>query len=180
MKRRLREAYALFEETVGSREEKTVENFTPVSGLIGGLLIGLSTVLLILLNGRIAGISGIVGGLLARNGSEVGWRAVFIVGLLLGAFIYMLATGGALLVTIPAFRLILKRPRPVLADKFALPTNKDVDARLLWGSALFGIGWGLAGFCPGPAVTALASGLTPVFVFVAAMVVGMALYKWIF
>ena len=88
--------------------------------------------------------------------------------------------GGALLVTIPAFRLILKRPRPVLADKFELPTNKDVDARLLGGSALFGIGWGLAGFCPGPAVTALASGLMPVFVFVAAMVVGMAVYKWIF
>ena len=87
--------------------------------------------------------------------------------------------GGALLVTIPAFRLILKRPRPVLADKFELPTNKDVDARLLGGSALFGIGWGLAGFCPGPAVTALASGLMPVFVFVAAMVVGMAVYKWI-
>jgi uncharacterized membrane protein YedE/YeeE len=102
LKRRLREAYALFEETVGSREEKTVENFTPVSGLIGGLLIGLSTVLLILLNGRIAGISGIVGGLLARNGSEVGWRAVFIVGLLLGAFIYVLATGGALPVNIQA------------------------------------------------------------------------------
>ncbi|HKZ26598.1 MAG TPA: DUF6691 family protein, partial [Rubrobacteraceae bacterium] len=67
-----------------------------------------------------------------------------------------------------------------LADKFELPTNKDVDARLLWGSALFGIGWGLAGFCPGPAVTALASGLMPVFVFVVAMVVGMAVYKWIF
>jgi uncharacterized protein len=79
-----------------------VENFTPVSGLIGGLLIGLSTVLLILLNGKIAGISGIVGGLLARKGSEVGWRAVFILGLLLGAFIYMLATGGALPVDIKA------------------------------------------------------------------------------
>ena len=79
-----------------------MENFTPVSGFIGGLLIGLSAVLLILLNGRIAGISGIVGGLLARNGSEVGWRAVFIAGLLLGAFIYILATGGALPVYIQA------------------------------------------------------------------------------
>jgi uncharacterized membrane protein YedE/YeeE len=79
-----------------------VENFTPVSGLIGGLLIGLATVLLLLLNGRIAGISGIVGGLLARQGSEVGWRAVFVVGLLLGAFIYMLATGGALPVSLQA------------------------------------------------------------------------------
>jgi uncharacterized membrane protein YedE/YeeE len=59
-------------------------------------------VLLILLNGRIAGISGIVGGLLAKKGSEVGWRAVFIAGLLLGAFIYMLATGGALVINIQA------------------------------------------------------------------------------
>ncbi len=79
-----------------------MENFTPVSGLIGGLLIGLSTVLLILFNGRIAGISGIVGGLLARKGSEIGWRAVFVVGLLIGAFVYMLATGVALPVNIQA------------------------------------------------------------------------------
>jgi uncharacterized protein len=79
-----------------------VENFTPVSGLIGGLLIGLSTVLLILFNGRIAGISGIVGGVLTRKASEIGWRAVFVVGLLIGAFVYMLATGGALPVNIQA------------------------------------------------------------------------------
>ncbi len=85
--------------------------------------------------------------------------------------------GSALLVTIPAFRLILRRLRPVLADEFDLPTKKDVDPRLLAGSAIFGIGWGLAGFCPGPAVTALTSGLAPVFVFVAAMVAGMAVYK---
>ena len=79
-----------------------MENFTPVSGLIGGLLIGLSTVLLILFNGRIAGISGIVGGLLATKGPEIGWRAVFVVGLLIGAFVYMLATGVALPVNIQA------------------------------------------------------------------------------
>ena len=83
--------------------------------------------------------------------------------------------GGALLVAVPAFRVILKRPRLVLAEEFDLPAKKDLDARLLAGSALFGVGWGLAGFCPGPAVTALASGLTPVFVFVAAMVAGMTL-----
>jgi uncharacterized membrane protein YedE/YeeE len=87
--------------------------------------------------------------------------------------------GGALLVTIPAFRLILKRERPVLVDDFELPTKKDLDARLVGGSALFGVGWGLSGFCPGPAVTALATGLMPVFAFVAAMIVGMAVYKWI-
>lgn len=79
-----------------------MENFTPISGLIGGLLIGLATMLMLLLNGRIAGISGIVGGLLARQGSEVGWRAVFVTGLLLGAFVYMLATGGAFPVSIEA------------------------------------------------------------------------------
>lgn len=88
--------------------------------------------------------------------------------------------GGALLVTIPAFRLIFKRQRPVLADDFELPTKKDLDARLLGGSALFGVGWGLSGFCPGPAVTALATGLTPVFAFVVAMIAGMAIYKRIF
>jgi len=88
--------------------------------------------------------------------------------------------GGALLVTIPAFRLIFKRPRPVLVDEFELPTKKGLDTRLLGGSALFGVGWGLSGFCPGPAVTALATGLTPVFAFVVAMIAGMAIYKWIF
>ena len=79
-----------------------MENFTPISGLIGGLLIGLATTLMLVLNGRIAGISGIVGGLLTRKGSEVGWRAMFVAGLLLGAFVYMVATGGALPVRIEA------------------------------------------------------------------------------
>lgn len=71
-----------------------LEDFTPLSGLVGGLLIGISTALLMLFNGRIAGISGIVGGLLARKGPEVVWRATFVVGLLLGAVAYVLATGG--------------------------------------------------------------------------------------
>jgi uncharacterized membrane protein YedE/YeeE len=88
--------------------------------------------------------------------------------------------GGALLVTIPAFRLILGRPRPILAGDFALPAKSTLDARLLGGAALFGVGWGLSGFCPGPAVAALVTGLTPVFAFVAAMVAGMVLYAWVF
>lgn len=79
-----------------------MENFTPVSGLIGGMLIGVAAALLLLLNGRISGISGIVGGLLTPKGSEVGWRIVFIAGLLLGAFGYMLATGEALPVRMQA------------------------------------------------------------------------------
>jgi uncharacterized protein len=88
--------------------------------------------------------------------------------------------GGALLVTIPAFRVILNRPRPVLADGFDLPTRSTLDARLLGGAALFGVGWGLSGFCPGPAVAAVTTGLAPVFAFVAAMMAGMVLYSWLF
>jgi uncharacterized protein len=88
--------------------------------------------------------------------------------------------GGALLVTVPAFRLILNRPRPILADGFALPSKSTLDGRLLGGAALFGVGWGLSGFCPGPALAALVTGLTPVFAFVAAMIAGMVLYAWLF
>ncbi len=81
-----------------------MENFTPLSGLFGGLLIGLAAALLLLLNGRISGISGIVGGLLAPNpkGSEVGWRLAFVAGLMLGALVYALAAGGAALVSVQA------------------------------------------------------------------------------
>ena len=88
--------------------------------------------------------------------------------------------GGALLVAIPAFRLILGRSRPILARDFALPKGSALDARLLGGATLFGVGWGLAGFCPGPAVAALVTGLAPVFAFVAAMAAGMVLYAWVF
>jgi uncharacterized membrane protein YedE/YeeE len=70
-----------------------IENFTPVSGFIGGLLIGLAAALLFLLNGRISGISGIVGGLLVPKSSDAGWRVAFVAGLLLGALAYVLATG---------------------------------------------------------------------------------------
>jgi uncharacterized protein len=87
--------------------------------------------------------------------------------------------GGALLVTIPAFRLILNRPSPLLAGGFELPEKNTVDSRLLGGAALFGVGWGLSGFCPGPAVAALVTGLTPVFAFVAAMLAGMVLHAWL-
>jgi uncharacterized protein len=84
-----------------------MENFTPVSGLLGGLLIGVAAAVLLLLNGRISGISGIVGGLLAPRSEEVGWRVVFIAGLLLGALGYMLATGGPFTVGMQASMPIL-------------------------------------------------------------------------
>ncbi|HET7272127.1 MAG TPA: YeeE/YedE family protein [Rubrobacter sp.] len=71
-----------------------MDDFTPVSGLVGGLLIGLSVILMMLLNGRIAGISGIVGGLVAPKAGDTGWRVTFVAGLLLGALAYILAVGG--------------------------------------------------------------------------------------
>jgi uncharacterized protein len=85
----------------------------------------------------------------------------------------------ALLVAVPAYRFIPKRPRPVLEEGFDLPKKQAVDRPLVLGSALFGIGWGLVGFCPGPAVAALGTGLAPVFAFVAAMLAGMALHAWL-
>lgn len=71
-----------------------MENFTPFSGLAGGMLIGLAAAMLLLFNGRISGVSGIVGSLLRPGSSEVGWRVAFVGGLVLGASGYLLATGG--------------------------------------------------------------------------------------
>src|SRR5258706_4948356 len=68
-------------------------DFTPISGLLGGMLIGVAAVLLLLANGRIAGISGIVGGLLTRATADMGWRVAFVAGLWLGAIVYWLVRG---------------------------------------------------------------------------------------
>jgi uncharacterized membrane protein YedE/YeeE len=83
--------------------------------------------------------------------------------------------GGALAVTVPGFPLILRQRRPALGERFSLPTKTKVDLPLVMGAAIFGAGWGLAGFCPGPALAALVTLAPPVFVFVAAMVLGQAL-----
>jgi len=71
-----------------------VGDFTPISGLIGGILIGLAVALMLLLNGRIAGVSGIVGGLVNPKAGDTGWRAAFVIGLPLGALAYILVAGG--------------------------------------------------------------------------------------
>lgn len=80
--------------------------------------------------------------------------------------------GGAVVVAFFGYRIVLRRPAPVLDAKFHLPDNPRIDARLLGGSALFGIGWGIAGFCPGGALPALGTGQIDVFVFVAALIAG--------
>lgn len=85
------------------------------------------------------------------------------------AFVMMAAlavTGGAWLL------FLKKRTAPILTETFHLPTRKDLDARLLGGAAIFGLGWGLGGFCPGPGIVSLATGAAPVVAFVAAMLVG--------
>jgi len=84
--------------------------------------------------------------------------------------------GGALLVTALGFRIVLRRDHPLFVAEFHLPPGKRIDAPLVGGAALFGVGWGLAGFCPGPAVASLAYGLWQSVVFVAAMVIGMLLW----
>jgi hypothetical protein len=84
---------------------------------------------------------------------------------------------GAVVVTFAGYRLVLRRPRPVLAERFYLPTAKDIDARLVGGAALFGIGWGLSGFCPGPAIVSLPLLATGTLVFVPAMLAGIAVTR---
>ena len=269
--------------------------FTPLSALIGGALIGLAASLLLLLNGRIAGVSGIVGGLLPPRRGDAGWRTSFAAGLIAGGVVLrvvapsslglglgasfptmvlagvlvgvgtqlgsgctsghgvcgmsrgsarsvvatsrswprarvtvcggssrtrggavspslaaflagvLFAAGlgvsgmtqpakvlafldvagrwdpslafvmlGAIAVHAPLARRILVRPAPVLAPGFSLPVRRDVDARLVVGAATFGVGWGLSGLCPGPAITLLASARPIAVVFVAAMLAGMA------
>ncbi len=80
--------------------------------------------------------------------------------------------GGAVLVATPAFWLSKRRLRPLLAPRFQLPTSTKIDRKLVTGAAIFGVGWGLGGFCPGPAVTALSTALWPIFGFFAAMIAG--------
>lgn len=81
---------------------------------------------------------------------------------------------GAIAVYAPLYRLALRQGRPLLAPAFDLPARREVDGRLVAGALLFGIGWGLAGLCPGPGLTALGSGEPEASVFVVAMLAGMA------
>lgn len=85
--------------------------------------------------------------------------------------------GGAVMTTVVLFRFVLRQPHPLLDRRFHLPTNDRIDGRLLGGAAIFGIGWGLAGYCPGPALTGLGVGATEALWFVPAMLAGMALHR---
>ena len=89
----------------------------------------------------------------------------------------IMVMGGALVVTFIGYRLVLRRPAPLMDLKFHLPDNSRIDARLLGGAAVFGVGWGIAGFCPGGALPALGTGRIEVFAFVAALIAGIFVAK---
>lgn len=86
--------------------------------------------------------------------------------------------GGALITTFIGYRLVFSRSSPLLSDAFHVPVSQIIDARLLGGSAVFGVGWGIAGFCPGGALPALGTGRWEVFAFTAAVIAGILLTKF--
>lgn len=82
---------------------------------------------------------------------------------------------GAIGVHTVVYHLVAGRPSPLLAEKWSLPTRRDIDLRLIGGAALFGLGWGLGGYCPGPGVVSLVAGLASTIVFVGSMLVALAI-----
>lgn len=88
-----------------------------------------------------------------------------------------LVMGGAILITMPGFWLVQKRQTPLFEDAFLIPQKTNLDFYLLTGSAIFGIGWGLGGFCPGPVVVSISNGSAGTILFVITMLIGMVLAK---
>mgnify|MGYP001361434531 CR=1 FL=1 len=88
-----------------------------------------------------------------------------------------LVMGGAILITMPGFWLVQKRQTPLFEDLFLIPKKINLDFNLLTGSAIFGIGWGLGGFCPGPVVVSISIGSAGTLLFVITMLIGMVLAK---
>lgn len=91
-----------------------------------------------------------------------------------------LVMGGALIPSALAYLYRRRLTKPLMADQFHVPTGRRIDAALLGGAALFGVGWGLVGLCPGPALAGLVTGRWPIFLFVAAMLAGMAIFRIVF
>ncbi|MEB3231286.1 MAG: YeeE/YedE family protein [Leptolyngbyaceae bacterium] len=87
--------------------------------------------------------------------------------------------GGAVGVTVITFRFVLRMPHPLLSKNFYLPTKKSIDVPLIVGAAIFGIGWGIAGYCPGPALTALTLGISNPVLFIIALIAGSLSYTYL-
>lgn len=85
---------------------------------------------------------------------------------------------GAILVYSIGYRVIVKKPKPILTDSFHIPTLRKIDRPLALGSAIFGVGWGLAGFCPGPALASVITLRPEPVLFVVSMLLGMSVYEW--
>jgi uncharacterized membrane protein YedE/YeeE len=130
------------------------------------------TTVVALLAGLLFGVGLIVSGM-ADPGKVLGFLD------LAGAWDPSLAfvMGGAIAVGLPAFALARRRTRSWLGAEMRLPTAREIDRRLVAGSLLFGVGWGIAGFCPGPALVALGMGEAKALLFVLAMVAGMGLFE---
>ena len=90
----------------------------------------------------------------------------------------MFVLGGAVVVAFVGYRVVLARGRPLLDDRFHLPPGASIDAALVGGAVLFGLGWGLAGYCPGPAVASLAFGNPEAAWFLPALAVGALAQRW--
>jgi uncharacterized protein len=88
----------------------------------------------------------------------------------------LLVMGSAVVVTLIGFHLVLKQAKPLFSEKFEIPTATSIDPKLVGGAIVFGLGWGIAGYCPGPALTALATLSTESIVFVASMIAGGVLH----
>lgn len=86
--------------------------------------------------------------------------------------------GGALITTLIGYALVLKRSTPFLSSVFYLPNRNDLDGSLIGGAIVFGIGWGIAGFCPGGALPALGTGQSDVILFTASLIAGIFLAKF--
>ena len=91
----------------------------------------------------------------------------------------LLVMGSALAVTFVGYRLVLRRPGPAFDRQFHIPAGRNLDLPLIGGSVLFGVGWGIAGFCPGGVIPALGSGEPSPLIFVAAMIGGILLANWL-
>ena len=87
--------------------------------------------------------------------------------------------GAGLIITTIGYQIIFRRGKPFFDSQFHLPKSEAIDVKLIGGAALFGIGWGISGFCPGPAIASLVFGYQQSFVFVAAMIVGTMLVRFV-
>lgn len=124
-------------------------------------------------------LSGLVGGLVFGIGLAVSGMTdpavvlgfLDVTGVWNPALVFVLA--GAVLVTFIGYRIVLQRTAPLFAPRFTLPTATAIDAELVVGAVVFGIGWGLAGYCPGPAIASISALDVGTLAFLAAMVIGM-------